>query len=300
LRVLVTGPGRLGGPLLAKLHQQGVTGAVLQRNGVARLPAGWRSVRADVTRPESLAGVCRDCEQVLHLAAITHTNSVARYDQVNVGGTRNLVAEARRAGVARFTLVSTCAISPEGGAYSRSKLRAEQLVRDSGLAWNILRPAEVYGSGGEGVSALIERCRRGRWIPVVGAGGARLAPVYLDDVLDGICRAVFTPHEGGVHQLAGPEEMTYAQLIGRLSTYFRTRPLTVPVPARLLEVAARALALLPLDRPPLVVDQVARLLAPKSYDGDTATKQLGFKARPLEAGLDALFHAVPGRRGDEG
>jgi nucleoside-diphosphate-sugar epimerase len=187
-----------------------------------------------------------------------------------------------------------------GGAYSRSKLRAEQLVRDSGLAWNILRPAEVYGSGGEGVSALIERCRRGRWIPVVGAGGARLAPVYLDDVLDGICRAVFTPHEGGVHQLAGPEEMTYAQLIGRLSTYFRTRPLTVPVPARLLELAARALALLPLDRPPLVVDQVARLLAPKSYDGDTATKQLGFKARPLEAGLDALFHAVPGRRGDEG
>jgi len=290
MRILVTGPGRLGGPLIAELHRRGITGAVLHRSASASLPPGWRSVRADVTLPESLAGACTDCDQVLHLAAVTHSNRSDRYAEVNALGTLNLVAEARRAGVQRFTLVSTRAIDPAGGAYSRSKIRAEEIVRESGLAWNILRPAEVYGAGGEGISTLIERCRQGRWVPVAGDGSPRLAPVYLDDVIDGICRAVSAPSHGGVHVLAGPEEMTYMQLIRRLAAYFHTRPRTIGVPASLLALAARALALLRIEKPPLYADQVARLFSPKSYDTESAFLAFGFTARPLEQGLNALFH----------
>jgi nucleoside-diphosphate-sugar epimerase len=294
MRVLVTGPGRLGRPLLAELHRQGVTGAVLHRSPADSLPPGWQSIRADVTRPESLAGVCTDIDQVLHLAAVTHSNRSARYAEVNALGTLNLVAEARRAGIQRLTLVSTRAISPEGGAYSRSKIRAEEIVRSSGLAWNILRPAEVYGTGGVGISALIERCRQGRWVPVAGDGSPLLAPVYLDDVVAGICRAVTAPGDGGVHMLAGPEEMTYLQLIRRLAAYFHTRPRTLGVPAGLLALAARVLALLPLDKPPLYADQVARLFSPKSHDTESAFLAFGFTARPLEQGLDAIFRPPPG------
>lgn len=296
MRILVTGPGRLGGPLIAELHRQGITGTVLHRSASDFLPPGWLSVRADVTRPESLAGVCTDCDQLLHLAAVTHSNRSGRYAEVNALGTRNLVAEARRAGVQRFTLVSTRAISPAGGAYSRSKIQAEEIVRDSGLAWNILRPAEVYGAGGEGISMLIERCRQGRWVPVAGDGSPRLAPVYLDDVIDGICRAVMAPSHGGVHLLAGPEDMTYLQLIRRLAAFFHTRPRTIGVPASLLALAGRALALLPLEKPPLYADQVARLFSPKSHDTESAFLAFGFAARPLEQGLNALFHPLSGAR----
>ena len=294
MRILVTGPGRLGRPLLAALHRQGITGAVLHRSPAASLPPGWQSIRADVTRPASLDGACTDIDQVLHLAAVTHTNRSARYFEVNAFGTRNLIAESRRAGIQRFTLVSTRAISPEGGTYSRSKIQAEEIVRNSGLAWNILRPAEVYGTGGEGISDLIERCRQGRWVPVPGDGSPRLAPVYLDDVVDGMCRAVTAPGEGGVYMLAGPEEMTYLELIRRLAAYFHTRPRTLGVPAGLLALAARTFALLPLDKPPLYADQVARLFSPKSHDTESAFRAFGFTARPLEQGLDAIFHPSPG------
>jgi NADH dehydrogenase len=298
MRILVTGPGRLGSPLLKELQRQGITGVVLHRSAAVSLPPGWCSVRADVTRPESLAGVCTDCDEVLHLAAVTHSKQRARYDEVNADGTRNLIAEARRAGVRRFTLVSTRAISPDGGAYSQSKIRAEEIVRESGLAWNILRPAEVYGigdgTGGDGIAALIERCRRGRWVPVAGDGSPRLAPVYLDDIVDGMCRAVKTPSHGGVYVLAGPEELTYLQLIRRLTAYFHTRPRTIPVPAGLLALAARVLALMPFDKPPLYPDQVARLFSAKSLDAGGALQAFGFTARPLEQGLDAMFHPRPG------
>jgi nucleoside-diphosphate-sugar epimerase len=294
MRILVTGPGRLGGPLIAELHRRGITGTVLHRSAPASLPPGWQSVRADVTRPESLAGVCTDCEQVLHLAAVTHTNRSDRYTEVNAIGTGNLVAEARRAGVQRFTLVSTRANSPAGGAYSRSKIQAEEIVRGSGLAWNILRPAEVYGAGGEGISTLIERCRQGRWVPIVGDGSPRLAPIHLDDVIDGICRAVKSPSNGGVYVLAGPEEMSYLQLVRRLAAFFHTSPRTVSVPVSLLALAGRALALLPVEKPPLYADQIARLFSPKSHDTESAFQAFGFVARPLEQGLSALFHPRSG------
>lgn len=289
MRILVTGPGRLGRPLLAVLHRMGITGVVVHRRAETAVLPGWRSVRADVTRPDTLAGICTDCDQVLHLAAVTHSNQRARYDEVNAVGTLNLVAEARRAGIQRFTLVSTRAISPEGGAYSRSKIHAEAIVRASGLAWNILRPAEVYGAGGEGISALIERCRQGRWVPVAGDGSPRLAPIYVDDVVDGCCRAMTASGQGGVHTLAGPEEMSYLELIERVAAHFHTRPRMIRVPAVVLAASARALALMPLHKPPLSTDQVARLFSPKSHDTESAFLAFGFTARPLEQGLDALF-----------
>lgn len=71
-------------------------------------------------------------------------------------------------------------------------------------------------------------------------------------------------------------------------------PRTIGVPVSLLALAARALALLPLDRPPLYADQVARLFSPKSHDTESAFLAFGFTARPLEQGLNALFHPRPG------
>jgi nucleoside-diphosphate-sugar epimerase len=294
VRLLVTGPGNLGARLLPQLARLGVRGRVLHRRAALDVPAGWETVRADLAEPPSLAGVCDGCDAVLHLAALTHSNDASRYERVNAAGTRHLLAVARQAGIGRFVHVSTRAIDPGGGAYSRSKLHAEEAVRESGLPWTILRPAEVYGAGGEGLSAVIERARRGRWIPVVGDGRHRLAPVFVDDVVEGLCAAVRAPAAGHVLHLAGPEEISYLDLVARLAAYFGTRPRRVRVPATVLHGAALLLALLRLRHPPLYADQVARLLSPKPYEIDAAAAELGFRPRRLEEGLDAVTGKRPG------
>ena len=157
MKLLVTGPGKLGSRLLPKLARQGVTGRVLHRRAGQDLPPGWEAVRADLTEPGSLAGASDGCDAILHLAALTHSNQAWRYESVNAGGTGNLLAVARQAGIRHFIHVSTRAIDAGGGAYSRSKLEAEALVRGSGIPWTILRPAEVYGAGGEGLSGPVGR-----------------------------------------------------------------------------------------------------------------------------------------------
>jgi NADH dehydrogenase len=291
MKLLVTGPGKLGARLLPRLAGEGVTGRVLYRRVPPEVPPGWETVRADVTDPRSLDGVAGGCDGILHLAALTHTNDARRYELVNAGGTENLLAAARQAGVRRFIHVSTRAIAAAGGAYSRSKLRAEEAVRASGIPWTIVRPAEVYGAGGEGLSAVIERVRDQRWIPVIGNGCYRLAPVFVDDVVDGLCAAVQAPAAGRVFHLAGPEEITFRQLIERLAAYFGKRPHQVRVPAAALHGVALLLARLPLEHPPLYADQVPRLLSPKPYEIAAAAAELGFRPRRLEDGLDAFIGA---------
>ncbi len=288
LRILLTGPGGLGLAILDELARAGATGVALSRRGAAPLPPGWESVRADLTEPGTLRGVCAGCDVVLHLAAVTHSNRPGEYDRVNVGGTRHLLDEARAAGVPHLVHVSSRAIDPRGGAYSRSKAAAEALVRGSGLPWTILRPAEVYGAGREGLAKVIDRARAGRWIPCVGDGRWRLSPVYLDDLVAGVLAAVRRAPEGRLYSLVGPEEISFRELVERLGAFFGTRPPIVHLPAWALRGAARALALSGWRHPPLFADQVDRLLAPKLHDLEPAATDLDYRPRPLEQGLAAL------------
>ena len=164
--------------------------------------------------------------------------------------------------------------------------RAEELVRASPMGWTVLRPAEVYGAGSEGLNGLIERVREGHWVPVIGDGRARLAPVFIEDVVLGFAAAIEREPRGETLILAGPEELTYRELVTRLGRHFGRRPRILPVPLPLARLAALLLATL-LRRPPLTRDQIPRLLSPKPYDIEEARVVLGFSPRSLEEGLAA-------------
>lgn len=287
--MLLTGPGGLGLAVLDALARAGAGGEALSRSGAAALPEGWRPRRADLTDPESLRGTCDGFDVVLHFAALTHSNTPAAYRRVNVEGTRNLIDAARAARVGHFLYASSRAIDPRGGAYSRSKAEAEALVRDSALPWTIVRPAEVYGVGSEGLARVLELARAGRRVPTVGDGRWRLSPVFVADVAEGVRAAALRPAAGRVYHLVGPEEMTFRELVARLGRHYGTDARPFGLPGWLLVTAARALALARVPHPPIYVDQVARLLAPKPYDLEPAATELGYRPRNLEEGLAALL-----------
>ncbi|MFE7270047.1 NAD-dependent epimerase/dehydratase family protein [Streptomyces sp. NPDC057623] len=116
-------------------------------------------VRADLTDASSLRGVCAGVDVVLHCAS--HVGDDERLTAaVNDHGTRALVEEATRAGVARVVYVSTAAVYGRGpftgvlpgeaplapaSPTSRSRAAAERHVLDAGGV--VLRPHLVLGAG---------------------------------------------------------------------------------------------------------------------------------------------------------
>ncbi len=284
MTLLVTGAtGEIGGTLIERLRPRG-TVRVLSRR--ARQPAaGVEWVEGDLRDAASLSAACDGVSTVLHMAAVTHARRAADYRTVNVEGTSHLLRAAQKAAVGRFVHLSTRAIGAAGGAYSHSKELAEERVRGADLPSVILRPAEVYGGGGDPILSLARSLAERPFVPILGDGCYRLSPVHVEDVVDAVVGSLDHPGAAGrTYVLAGPEEMTYLELVGRLEGILglpRRRRIHVPLAlARLAIGTASALGL-----GGYVPDQVPRLLLEKSSDITAAARDLAFSPRTLEEGM---------------
>ena len=135
MRILVTGgSGVVGVGTVTELVHRGHEVRLLARHArddARQWPNSVTPLEGDVTDPASIGGAADECDAVLHIVGIVEEAPPAvTFERVNVGGTRNMLAEAQRAGVRRFVYVSSLG-APEGkSAYHRSKREAERLVSE--------------------------------------------------------------------------------------------------------------------------------------------------------------------------
>jgi 2-alkyl-3-oxoalkanoate reductase len=171
MKVMVTGgTGFTGTALVKRLLDEGHQVVALDyKEGVKpqELRArGAEVVIGSVTDRDLVRRCMAGVDVVQHLAAAFRELNVpeSHYDEVNVGGTRNVLEEAAKAGVKKFIYCSTCGVhgnveNPPGDEnapivpadyYQRTKYQAEPMVLDfnrQGLPALIIRPAAIYGPG---------------------------------------------------------------------------------------------------------------------------------------------------------
>jgi nucleoside-diphosphate-sugar epimerase len=283
--LLVTGAsGDLGRAVLARLADHWTVRALVHRRPV---PAADEQCAGSLADPTALRAATDGADAVLHLAAVTHARSSRAYEEVNVHGTRRLLEACQRQGVARFVHVSTRALSPDGGHYSVSKLRAEAAVRGSGVASVIVRLPEVYGGGGrEGVDRIIQQARADAAILLVGRGDDIVCPIAVDDAVLALVAALDAPAAiGHTYTLAGTC-IPMREFAHECRKAFGTSSRIVGVPITAVRLLAAAGRVLPL---PVYPDQLARLRAAKPAPSAEAADDLGFAPRSLRHGLAALI-----------
>ncbi len=290
MKILVTGAtGGLGKRILpALLERDDVHMRVLMHRSPAGFPA-CEEITGALEDKESLLKATTGIDTVLHLAAMTHSRNPDDYFRVNLEGTKNLLEACAQNKVRRFIFMSSGAAHADGGVYSASKLQAEQSVKQSGLAWAILKPREVYGSGGkEGINQLIHWIRKFKVAPVFGDGRYSISPVFIDDVVNATAAAVVCDADlNQTFTLAGPEEMSTLALIDRLAEYFGVTVKKIRLPLPMLKGMAVLLNALKIEI--IVADQIPRLLCEKPSDWELAFQRLNFKPRTLEEGLSLCF-----------
>ncbi len=143
-----------------------------------------RAVVVDLAEHDALVAALRGCDAVVSLIGTMRERFGAgdTYASSDVGTTKQLVDAARAAGVPRFVLLSSFGAGGSG-AYLQAKGEAEDIVRNSGLAWTILRPSALVSpsQGGEGSHG---RRQTPAWLVTAGAAMAGLPLVggWVDDV----------------------------------------------------------------------------------------------------------------------
>lgn len=160
------------------LHKAMKVRALTRRPAAPRDGVEWVSGALD--NAASLDELVQGCDAVIHIAGLTNTPNVGRFEAANVTGTANMIASAKKAGVERFVFVSSLsAREPDLSAYGTSKARAEKLVQDSGLNWTIVRPPGVYGPGDKDYLDLFKAAKLG-FVPVPPEGASSL--IHVEDL----------------------------------------------------------------------------------------------------------------------
>lgn len=307
MKVLVTGgTGVVGAAAVRSLLAAGHSVRLFSRH--ARQDAErWQG--SDVTAREGsvadasqVAGAAEGCGAVLHVAGIVEERPPrVTFDAVNVGGTRNLLAEAEVAGVRRFVHVSSLGADRGASAYHRSKREAEELVRRFPGDWLILRPGNVYGPGDEVLSYLLQVVRAAPAVPVIDGGDQPFQPLHAEDLGAALAVAVTrTDLSRQVLLLAGPEVTTTRDVLDRLARLTGRDPVRLPLPGALAALGARAASLLgvrvPLNDDKVTMLQEGNVIPPGEVN---ALDLLGVKPISLDEGLRRLAETQPEQLPDE-
>jgi uncharacterized protein YbjT (DUF2867 family) len=183
------------------------------------------------------------------------------FEAVHVRGAETVAREAVAAGVARLVLMSGIGADADSQSpYIRARGRSEQVVQQTFPEATIVRPGAMFGPGDALFGTLAELARLLPILPLIGSGGTRLQPVFVDDVAEAIGNILADPGTvGRTYELAGPRAYTLRELVRITLDLMGKRRLLIPVPFAVAEIQARLFELLP--HPPLTTGQIDLLKA---------------------------------------
>ena len=198
-------------------------------------------------------------EAVIHLAALVGVRESirhpVRYHEVNLMGTLRLLEAAKTLGIRQFVLASSSSvygvnprvpwreddrdlmpISP----YAGSKLAAEMAGRIfshlHGIRVVALRFFTVYGPRQRpdlAIAKFAHRMSRGEAIPVFGDGSTRRDYTYVDDIVEGIVRALGFSHSTfEVINLGNHHTVSLTEMIAVLGATLGVTPKIETLPAQ--------------------------------------------------------------------
>ena len=265
MKVLVTGATGFVGPrIVHALRTEGRDVRALVRRpdrGAHLASLGVELAVGDVTDAASVSAAAEGCTHVVHLVAILK-GKPHDFERVMTGGTRNVIAAAKNAGIERLVLMSalgTTSTTKDLVPYFGAKFAMEQDTVASGLEYTIFRPSFVFGRGGA-LATFMKQVRYSPVVTVIGSGRQQIQPIWIDDVAEHFARALDTPAAANkTFEIGGPDIVTWDELYRTIARVLGKRRALAHVPAGLARTGARATQWLP--GAPLSADQVAMIEA---------------------------------------
>jgi len=195
-----------------------------------------QSVRADITKPDSVARVVAGADVVINLVGVLK----GPFQDLHVTGAGNVARAAAAAGVKRLVHISAIGADPQAqSAYARTKGEGEAAVRAAFPAATILRPSIVFGPEDDFVNRFAGLISRLPYLPVI-RPGVRFQPAWVVDVARAVARTALTPvGEGQTFELGGPQTLSMRDLHEWIAGAVAHRPRFVTVPDAVAAAMAR-------------------------------------------------------------
>lgn len=163
-------------------------------------------IEAEVTKPETLSGVCDNIDLVISSVGITRQKDGLTYMDVDYQANVNLLEEAKKAGVKKFIYVSVL----NGDKLRDLKIceAKEKFVDElkvSGLDYAIIRPNGFFSD----MKDFLNMAKGGR-VYLFGSGELKLNPIHGEDLAK-VCVDAVTNSEKEIN-VGGPDIMSQNEI----------------------------------------------------------------------------------------
>ena len=309
MRVLVTGgTGFMGRAIVRALAAAGHELVIFSRTATrSGLPGTL--VDGDIRDAGAIAEAGRGCEAISHSAALVSIwqRRSQDFDDVNVGGLRNVIAAARRHHMRRIVYTSSFVALPprdrptpiEANDYQRTKVLADRLAGDAvreGAPLVRVYPGVVYGPGvsteGNLVGRLIADHLR-RKLPGLVGPEHPWSYAFVEDVAAGH-RAALENAEIGERYVLGGENATLWRVFEIVREVTGRRlPWRIPFPVADAMGAAEELRVRVFGGLPLITRGAVEIFRHDwSLDSGDSVRDLGYTITPLAEGIRATVASI--------
>ena len=254
-------------------------------------------VTGDVTKPENLEGKITGSDAVIHLVGIIREipSKQLTFEYVNFKGTCNVVDEAQKAGVKKFVFISALGAREDAVAcYHKAKYRAEEHLKKSGLKYTIFRPSLIYGPRDKSINMFAGMVRTLPLVPVIGKGQYKQQPVSLQNLAEGIVKAI-SPEEyiDKIYEVGGPEKMEYNTVIDHIGEVLDKHPSKIHQPLFLIRPVIGVMERFSFF--PISSDQLTMLLEDNVCDEKPFFEDFKIKPIPFKEGITYLSQSKPSK-----
>jgi len=254
VRVLVTGGGGfIGSHVVDRLQEKGMTPRIFDLSASPyHSPLEVETFTGSITDPANLDLAMRDCDAVIHLAAVADVSHVLAdpvlAEEVNTRGTLNVLEAACRAKVGRVVYGSTTwvysdcpeqdvdeetAIPAPRHLYTATKLAGETYCSGYAelydLESTVLRFGIPYGPRARAagvVAKFTDLSFEGKALTIAGDGSTTRSFIYVEDLAAGIVASLAPEAAGRTYNLSGDEVVTILEIAERVQENVETCEIT--------------------------------------------------------------------------
>lgn len=223
-KVLVAGAtGYLGRYLVQELKKQGYWVRALARN-TKKLQDIKNSIdevfEGEVTKPETLSGLCKDIDIVISTVGITRQKDGLTYMDVDYQGNKNVLDIAIQNKVKKFIFISVLNAQKMGHLKGiEAKLFFEEELIKSGLDYVIMRPTGFFSD----MMEFLNMAKKGR-VSLFGTGENKINPIHGADLAEACVKAIIETNKE--INIGGPEIFTFNK-IAELALTIQNKPIKI-------------------------------------------------------------------------
>jgi len=249
--------------------------------------------QADVHDPEQLAALFRGADCVVNMVGILNEpgRSGKGFREAHVELTRRILEGCRGEGVSRYLYVSALNAGRGKSHYLRSKGEAEALVRsEESLGSTIVQPSVIFGAGDSFFNRFAALLKMAPVLPLA-CPDARMQPVWVGDVAQGIVRALENPATiGETLVMVGPEDFSLRELVEFTAHAVGLRRAIIGLPDSLSRLQAALMDFVP--GKPFSTDNYLSLQTDNTSEGNSLPR-LGIRPHSIRGIVPAFLGREP-------